>query len=93
MTFASAPLARGTTAPSPAQHNAGDQGLKAMLQEARGLRDDREVVKSNSSAALLLLIIRVLETITGEPLTALPVRNAHPEDDEPPPQPSLPRRL
>jgi hypothetical protein len=68
--------------------------LEAMLEEAKALLNDRGTMKSESNVALCRLVVRILECfITGAPRTAIPVRNAHPEDDEPRPQPSPPRRL
>jgi hypothetical protein len=68
--------------------------LAPMLDEAFGLLGNRDHMKSNSSATLTRLVVRILETVVhGAPQTPVPRSTDHPEDFEPPPQPSAPRRF
>jgi hypothetical protein len=68
--------------------------LAPMLDEARALLGERGAMKSEANVALCRLIVRILETMVhGKALTRIPQKHEHPEDDEPAPQPSAPRRI
>jgi hypothetical protein len=90
MNFSSGPLPRPTGGPAAAEPHP----LQPMLDEAMVLLSSRDHMKSNSSAALTRLVVRILESVVhGAPRTPLPRSTDHPEDLEERPQPSLPRRL
>ena len=58
------------------------QDLAGMLAEAKTMLADGAHMKSNSSKALTLLCVRILEVLVhGQALTPRPDRYAHPEDD------------
>ncbi len=68
--------------------------LGGLLVEAKGMLADGAHMKSNSSAALTLLFVRVLEMLVhGEVFTPRPDRYDHPEDRESAQQPSAARRI
>jgi hypothetical protein len=56
--------------------------LSGMLVEAKAMLADGAHMKSNSSRALTLFLVRLLEVqVHGKALTPKPDRYAHPEDD------------
>jgi hypothetical protein len=92
MNFKSGPLPKAT--PAPAKQDSSRLALEKMLQEAKDLLNDGGTTKSQSAMAQCRLTVRLIETqLYGAPQTPLPQLHLHPEDDEPRPAASLPRRL